>query len=205
LVISNIFLYLCIGNREETTSTETADTPKKKDFNNINIGIMKNNIQTAGKTVINLDKEIKTISYGGYKYPVLDIDCTQGVDKKIRDYCLKTLRSGDWCKSFYVRLAFTDNYERNDCKGVSDMTEPEEHRLLYEGFQDYVWHNMPKKCQKYINERHYGLFFHICHNYVSFEQIVGWFNKNLSKALKINNDYHVDTINGACRGNTAWC
>lgn len=164
-----------------------------------------NNIQTAGETAIYLDNETKTVSFGGYEYPVIDIDCNQGVDKKIRDYCLKILRSGDWCKSLRVRIAFTENHKRNECMGVSKMTEPEELFLLYDGFQDYAWHNMPKKYQKYINERQYGWFFHICHNYVPFEQIVGWFNNNLSRALHINNDYHVDVLKGAFRGNTAWC
>lgn len=163
--------------------------------------------KTAGQTAISLDNKTRTFEFNGFNYPIIDMDFSKGMDKEIRNYCLKTLEKGDWCKSAYVRRAFAHNNKRHDGMDVSYMEDDIEVGLLYDGFQDYAWHNMPKKYQKYIDTAYCGcgLFCAICHNYVTFEQITSWFNMNFSKALKINNEYHVNVLKGALRGNTAWC
>lgn len=148
---------------------------------------MKTNINVEKVTAQDSQNNQSTIQFNNYSLPVLDIDYSQGMDKKVRDYCLDTLNQGEWVKTFAVTQALMGAKKRNQEEGVNMFTEPEDIYLLYEGYQDYAWHHMTPKMQKYIAQE--GFFANICHNYVSFSEIADWFNADFEKYREINNEH----------------
>lgn len=144
----------------------------------------------------------KSINYGGRVFEVFNIDFSDPMEKAIRDHCYKVLHSGNWCKSMYMAIAMELNARRNSGMCLTNFSE-EEVAELYYGFQDYIWHTMPKKLQRYINHNHEHLFFQIAPSYVPLGSVQHWLDKNMKEAIKTNVMYRA-SLGGMPRGNTAW-
>lgn len=121
-------------------------------------------------------------------YPKVDLPilCTDGVqDQKLGRWCHDVLCGLEWFKGCLMPFAILAiSRRRGNEKGHAYPAEFYDVPFLYEVFQDYTWSIMPKDMKDIATSKGMA-WYAICHNYVSFHEILDVFNARYHAAYKI--------------------
>lgn len=119
------------------------------------------------------------------EFPVI---CTESVgDRELKEWCHEVLNSMEWCKSPLMPFVILAVARRRQTGARPFPAESLDIPLLYEAFQDYTWINMPERLR--INSQAgKNIWYFICHNYVSFREILETYNTCYQKAYKVAMD-----------------